>query len=101
MSALSRRQLLQVSLSLAGLSLVSGCGLLPTQMQPASGGVKVRRIGYLAIGRPATVPPPTGPLQEGLRELGWVDGQNLAFEHRFADREEALAGLAAELVALP
>src|SRR5262245_22982982 len=36
-----------------------------------------------------------------LRELGWVEGKNIAFEHRFAEnRLERLPGLAAELVRL-
>ena len=35
-----------------------------------------------------------------IRELGYVEGQNVAFEHRFAEgRMEKLDGLAAELVA--
>jgi putative tryptophan/tyrosine transport system substrate-binding protein len=40
-------------------------------------------------------------LRRGLRELGWVDGQNIAIEYRWAaDREEQLPALAAELVQL-
>src|SRR5262249_26805455 len=39
-------------------------------------------------------------LMDALRELGYVEGQNVAFEHRFAEgRMEKLDGLAAELVA--
>jgi ABC-type uncharacterized transport system substrate-binding protein len=39
-------------------------------------------------------------LQDALRELGYVQGQNIEFEHRFADgRMEKLDQLAAELVA--
>ena len=38
-------------------------------------------------------------LVQGLRELGWVEGRNLAIERRFAEnRDERLPGLAAELV---
>jgi len=41
-------------------------------------------------------------LREGLRELGWVEDQNLVIEARSADGERArLATLADELVALP
>jgi len=40
-------------------------------------------------------------LMDALRELGYVEGQNVVFDHRFAEgRMERLDGLAAELVAL-
>jgi ABC-type uncharacterized transport system substrate-binding protein len=40
-------------------------------------------------------------LVDGLRELGWVEGKNVAFEHRYAEnRLERLPGLAADLVRL-
>ena len=39
---------------------------------------------------------------QGLKEYGWVEGQNITFEYRFADgKEEVLPKLAAELVQLP
>src|SRR6516225_3907462 len=38
-------------------------------------------------------------LWQGLRELGYVDGKNIAFEYRFPEGSDAgFAGLAAELV---
>src|SRR5262249_10941714 len=59
----------------------------------------VRRIGYLAGGLS------TGPYPEafrrGLRELGWVEGQNIVIDYRFAEgRNDRLPDLAAELVRL-
>jgi putative tryptophan/tyrosine transport system substrate-binding protein len=40
-------------------------------------------------------------LRQGLRELGYVEGRNIAFEFRYADGELArLPALAAELVVL-
>ena len=58
---------------------------------------RVRRIGYLSL-RVGL-----GPLDEeflaALRDLGYVEGQNLAIEYRWAaDNEERLPALAAELV---
>jgi putative ABC transport system substrate-binding protein len=35
-----------------------------------------------------------------MRELGWVEGQNLRVEHRYAERRDQLPALAAELVQL-
>jgi putative ABC transport system substrate-binding protein len=39
-------------------------------------------------------------LRDGLRELGYVEGQNLVIERRFDDSADRLAALAAELVGL-
>src|SRR5262245_22504037 len=62
---------------------------------------KVFRVGYLiAAGRTADGGPPP-PLREALRTLGYVEGQNIAYEVRFAEGKfERLPALAAELVAL-
>jgi putative ABC transport system substrate-binding protein len=59
---------------------------------------RVRRIGYLANLSPASVPELMSALREGLRERGYVQGQNLTFEYRWA--AEMNETLAAELVAL-
>jgi putative tryptophan/tyrosine transport system substrate-binding protein len=94
---LSRRQLVQGSLAFAGLSLLSGCGMLPSQSQQAA---NIPRIGYLAFGR-------SGPdeqdeaFRQGLGELGYREGGNLAIEWRFTDQAGLLPDLAAELVRLP
>lgn len=40
------------------------------------------------------------PIREGLRELGYVEGQNLLIEWRFDDRVDRFAALAIELVGL-
>ncbi|MGH9893598.1 MAG: ABC transporter substrate-binding protein, partial [bacterium] len=61
------------------------------------------RVGVLA---PASlsdprVPPYIRAFQEGLRELGYVEGPNIAFEFRWAEGQyERLPGFAAELVRL-
>src|SRR4051812_27539949 len=69
-----------------------------------------RRIGYLDYG--AGILPSGGfapfhdtyrrkPFLEGLRERGWVEGQNVTIERRFAaGQADRLPALAAELVAL-
>ena len=63
----------------------------------ASAQQKVYRIGFLGGASAGDVPLPS--LREGLRELGYVQGKNVAFEYRFAeDKNERLPGLAAELV---
>ena len=60
------------------------------------------RVGFLAqIARPAPIENHFfGALPQGLRELGYVDGKNLAMEWTFGDgRISALPKLAAQLVA--
>jgi putative ABC transport system substrate-binding protein len=61
---------------------------------------KVARIGALYIGL-ADEESFKRELREGLRELGYVEGQNIAFEFRSAQgKADRLPGLAAELVRL-
>jgi putative tryptophan/tyrosine transport system substrate-binding protein len=60
----------------------------------------VARIGWLSQGSPTD--PATGSreaFRQGMRELGYVEGQNIVFEERWAEgKAERLPSLAAELV---
>ena len=59
---------------------------------------KVYRIGYLGNGNPTTGAPTLDAFRQGLRELGWVEGQNVAIEYRWADGHlDRLPTLASEL----
>jgi putative tryptophan/tyrosine transport system substrate-binding protein len=61
---------------------------------------KVARIGVLYIGT-ADAESFKKELREGLRELGYVEGQNIALEFRSSEGQlDRLPGLAAELVRL-
>lgn len=60
------------------------------------------RIGLLSPATDAAGLPNLEALQAGLRELGYVEGQNITIETRWAGgRTERLPQLAAELVRLP
>jgi putative ABC transport system substrate-binding protein len=62
---------------------------------------KVHRIGYLATSDPATESARSEPIRLALRELGYIDGQNVAIEYRYAEgKRDRLSELAAELVRL-
>ena len=62
---------------------------------------QVFRVGHLSAGGRAPDGDPPRPLREGLRGLGYVEGQNVAFEAGFADgKVDRLPGLAAELLRL-
>ncbi len=69
---------------------------LPAEAQKAE---NVPRIGFLHQGNRASRRV-TG-FRQGLREAGYVEGQNITVEYRFAKgRRDRLAKLAAELVGL-
>jgi putative ABC transport system substrate-binding protein len=56
-------------------------------------------IGYLGASTPATASQLAAAFVARLRELGWVDGRNVAIEYRWAEgRNELLAEFAAEFV---
>jgi len=65
---------------------------------------KVYRIGWLLPWSPPSPPgsfPPQEAFRQRLRELGYVEGQNLVIESRYAEgSEERLPELVAELVRL-
>ncbi len=70
--------------------------------RPVSAGSKVPRIGLLWSGStpfdPWSIPE---ALRHGFRELGYVEGKDVAFEPRYAEASyDRLPGLAAELVRL-
>jgi putative ABC transport system substrate-binding protein len=62
---------------------------------------RVARIGFLATALPAAIAGFLEAFRQGLRELGYVEGQTLAIEARWAEgRAERLPALAAELIRL-
>jgi ABC-type uncharacterized transport system substrate-binding protein len=71
---------------------------VPAEAQPAK---KVFRIGLLSGLRSSPMPPTTEAFRQGLRELGYVEGQNILVEYRWAEGKAGrYAVLAAELVSL-
>ena len=71
---------------------------LPSEAQQPT---KVARIGFLAAATRTGYQHLTEPFLQGLRELGYVEGQNISNEYRWADGNfERLPALAAELVGL-
>ena len=62
---------------------------------------KAYRIGFILTATENETSYLFKALDEGLRELGYVDGRNVVFERRFAEgMQERLPALAAELVQL-
>jgi putative ABC transport system substrate-binding protein len=62
---------------------------------------KVPRLGFLGISSASAYATRIEGFRQGLRELGYIEGQNIAIEWRYADSQaDRLPGLAAELVRL-
>src|SRR4029453_12207905 len=65
--------------------------------QPA----KIPRIGFLSANSRTAMSARAETFQQGLRELGYVEGKNIVIEYQFADRTlDRVPALAAELVRL-
>ena len=89
---ISRRQIV-----LAPCAAVLAAPLAAAAQQPA----KVHRVGFLSLLPRVQALAHISALQEGLRALGYIEGQNIVLEYRFADEKaDRLADLAAELVRL-
>ena len=62
---------------------------------------KVPRIGYLSATDPASESARSEAIRLALRELGYIEGQNIAIEYRYAEGKlDRFPELAAELVRL-
>src|SRR5437867_250986 len=73
------------------------CGAAARAQQPK----KVPRIGFLAAIDPARESARSEGIRLALRELGYIEGQNIAIEYRYAEGKfDRLPELAAELVRL-
>src|SRR5438046_489247 len=95
MRSLPRRRFLAVTVTWT----VAACNFAPPQPTPVP---PVVRIGYLDTDVGGATSQPLGAFRDGLRTLGWIEGQNVAIEYRFAEgNEDRLPILAAELGALP
>jgi putative tryptophan/tyrosine transport system substrate-binding protein len=81
------------------ISLIGGAAATWPLVAHAQQIKRIQRIGVLLFGTPDT-DPDLGAFLRGLKELGYIDGQNIAIEYRYAEgKPERLRGLAGELVA--
>src|SRR5919198_1522262 len=100
MNGLTRRLLIGVALpriALAGASLLGGCQ--PPRLPATEPSRKVARLGFLALTSADDYAPYIAAFRSGLSDLGYVDGETLEIETRFAQgHDELLPALADDLV---
>jgi len=83
---------------LFALAILFLASIPPAQAQQPK---KVPRIGYLATVDPASDSARAEAIRLALRERGYIEGQNIAIEYRYAEGKlDRLPALAAELVRL-
>ncbi len=76
-------------------------GLFAAPLAADAAPAKVPRIGFLGGSAPTALAHSLEAFRQGLRELGYVEGQNIALESRWAEgRFDRLPALAGELVRL-
>src|SRR5512132_3425036 len=85
------------------ITLLTLCGMLLALCSSAAAQQpkKVPRIGYLSTNDPAGESARSEAIRLALRELGYIEGQNIAIEYRYAEGKRGRESeLAAELVRL-
>ena len=82
------------------ITLLGGAAVWPLAARAQQMG-KVPRIGYLGSSSPSLEPHFVEAFRQKLRELGHIEGENIAIEYRWAEGQDGrLPDLAAELARL-
>ena len=79
---------------LGGAAMALPLPLAARAQRPA----RVARIGFLGLAPASTFATRVDALRKGLRDLGYIEGNNIAIEFRWAQTVDDLPGLAAEFV---
>jgi len=84
-----------------GLSVIAFVLVVTGAVAQAQQPKKVPRIGYLAGSDPTSESTRAEAIRLALRERGYIEGENIATEYRYAEgKVDRFPGLAAELVRL-
>jgi putative ABC transport system substrate-binding protein len=83
------------------VGLLIGLTFVSVRFAEAQQPAKIQRIGYLTANSSSVELHSVDAFRQGLRALGYIEGQNLAIEYRYTDGKfERLSDVAAELVQL-
>src|SRR6516162_7859243 len=89
---LTRRGVIAVLTSLLAAPKPSSAQQIPA---------KLPRVGWIWAGRSAGNPTEVAGFRQGLKELGYIEGQNIVVDYRFGEgRRDRIADLATELARL-
>ena len=90
----------RVALLVLAIGFASGTVILSSVLaRAAEPAQRVVRVGFVSPQSPATATPGMNAFWERMRELGYIDGQNLAIEARWAEgRYDRLPALMAEVL---
>jgi len=92
-----KKRMRNISMLIMLMAGMLTAGQLANAQQPAP----VPRIGVLRSGSPSSHAAQHEAFRQGLRELGYIEGQNVRIEYRYAEgKRERFPALAAELVGL-
>jgi putative tryptophan/tyrosine transport system substrate-binding protein len=80
------------------IAFLAGATALWPLTSLAEQSAKVWRIGYLGFGPASSWTTEVEALRSGLRDLGYIEGRNIAIEFRWADRADQTFDLATQLV---
>ncbi|MBR0794976.1 ABC transporter substrate-binding protein [Bradyrhizobium jicamae] len=80
------------------VTLFGGAAALLPLAARAQQSTKVWRIGYLGFGPASSWTSEVDALRSGLRDLGYVEGKNIAIEFRWAERADQTFDLATQFV---
>ena len=78
------------------ITLIGGATMWPFEARAQQPAMPV--IGFLEIRSPETITERLRAFRQGLKETGYVEGENIAIDYRWAEQMERLPELAAQLV---
>jgi putative tryptophan/tyrosine transport system substrate-binding protein len=85
----------------AGVAVIAMAFALLAFVHPAPAQQATYRIGFISSASSSAMTARDEAFRQGLRRLGYVEGQNISIEYRWADgKNDRLPGFAGELVGL-